>query len=229
MPTNLKITESYGLSRSPFAQTFAELPAALAIFPLSGAVVMPTSYLPLNIFEPRYLNMVTDAMRGDQLIGMVQPLTRRAVGDESEIHLVGTCGRIVQYEETTDGRMNIVLNGLCRFRIDNEIATTRGYKMVSPDWSSFAEDFETAAPRAQAEYDQLKLLIKRYIDDNDFDPKWKEVVDNAEPCQLISNAISYLPFSPQDKQFLVETVAFDDLLSATIAVMQTQGAGDTKH
>ena len=214
------------LSSYPFNQKYADLPASLSIFPLSGAVVMPRSYLPLNIFEPRYLNMVEDAMRSNQLIGMIQPNDKAT---PQGLYSVGTCGRIVQYEETPDGRFNIVLIGLCRFRIVKEVSTTRGYRMVVPEWNAFRSDFELTDHAATPDYKHLQGLLIKYIEDNDFDAKWKSVVESADPLQIVNNTISYLPFSPQDKQYLIETCEFSEMVSATIAVLQTHQADETKH
>lgn len=191
---------------------------------------MPGSYLPLNIFEPRYLTMIGDAMRKNQLIGMIQPSSpAKTSGSPSPLHQTGTCGRIVQYEETIDGRLNIVLNGLCRFRLVSEISSTRGYRVAQIDWSMFESDFDEQSPSHPTEYDQLKVLLKDFIDKNNYDPKWKEVIDTVDAGQIVSNAVSYLPFDSQDKQFLLERVSLDELISATIAIMQTAEAGSTQH
>lgn len=214
------------LSSYPFNQKYADLPPSLPIFPLSGAVVMPRSYLPLNIFEPRYLNMVEDAMRSNQLIGMIQPDANNA---PQGLYSVGTCGRVVQYEETPDGRLNIVLIGLCRFRISKEVSTTRGYRMVVPEWDAFRTDFDLIDHAATADYKHLQELLIKFIEDNDFDTKWKSVVETGDPLQIVNNTISYLPFSPQDKQYLVEAGDFSEMVAATIAVLQTHQADETKH
>ena len=113
----------------PFAQTFAQLPNSLAIFPLNGAVVLPRGSLALNIFETRYLKMVQDAMKSSQLIGMIQ--TKDELKPPS-LYEVGCAGRIVRYTETTDGRLEILLRGLCRFSIDEELSCCLLYTSPSP-------------------------------------------------------------------------------------------------
>ena len=115
-----------------------QLPDVLPVFPLANAVVLPGGYLPLNIFEPRYLNMVQDAMEGHRLVGMVQP---RDDSTKPELYQVGCAGRVTRYYETQDGRLEIVLSGLCRFRIGEELSTTRGYRLIKPDWSEFEIDY----------------------------------------------------------------------------------------
>ena len=174
--------------------------------------------------------MIGDAMRKNQLIGMIQPSSAAKIsGAPSPLHQTGTCGRIVQYEETIDGRLNIVLNGLCRFRLVSEISSTRGYRVAQIDWSMFQRDFDEQSPSHPTEYDQLKVLLKDFIVKNNYDPKWKEVIDTVDARQIVSNAVSYLPFDSQDKQFLLERVSLDELISATIAIMQTAEAGSTQH
>ena len=115
---------------SPFVQPFEQLPPTLPVFPLSSAVVLPATNLPLNIFEPRYLNMVQDAIESHRLIGMIQPRYDTA---NPGLYQVGCAGRITRYAETNDGRLEIALTGLCRFTIGEELSTTCGYRLVKPD------------------------------------------------------------------------------------------------
>ena len=118
------------MSRNPFLPHFADLPAELPIFPLPGAVVMPGVQLPLNIFEPRYLNMVADAL-GGPAPDRHGPAHQRDASDEvPEIHRIGCAGRITSYSETTDGRIVLVLTGVCRFQVAEEWRARHGYRRV---------------------------------------------------------------------------------------------------
>jgi len=128
--------------RSPFLQAFADLPRELPIFPLSGAVVLPGVQLPLNIFEPRYLNMVAAALAQDHLIGMVQPRADADAAEPPPVHRIGCAGRITSYSETTDGRIVMVLTGLCRFEIVEELPEHDGFRRIRPDWSRFSGDYD---------------------------------------------------------------------------------------
>ena len=124
-------------------KSVTELPTELALFPLPGATLLPATHLQLNIFEPRYLNMVFDALSNSRMLGMVQPrqsLTGNEVvaeGDNSEpdLHRVGCAGRIVSFGETGDGRLLITLRGICRYSLGAELAMQRGYRRASVDWS----------------------------------------------------------------------------------------------
>jgi len=108
-------------------------PAQTAIFPLNGAVMLPACDLPLNIFEPRYLNMIDDALKGDRLIGMVQNM-------ENNLAPIGGLGRIIQFSETDDGRYLIVLRGLKRFQITGEVDTQTPYRIAQLDFTPFMDD-----------------------------------------------------------------------------------------
>ncbi len=120
-------------------QQYDQLPDYLPIFPLPNSVVLPGGQLPLNIFEPRYLNMVNDAMEKHRLIGLIQP---RDESSKPELFDVGCAARITKYEETNDGRIEIILSGLCRFKVKDELTATRGYRLVLPDWTEFESDYE---------------------------------------------------------------------------------------
>src|SRR5690606_28560301 len=131
------------MSRLPFDPTFEELPSSLPIFPLPGVLLLPGGRLPLNIFEPRYLAMVEDALLGARLIGMVQPREEEGgdVGSAS-FYRTGCAGRITAFQETDDRRCVVTLSGLIRFDILQELPTVRGYRQVQPDWEPYRADLE---------------------------------------------------------------------------------------
>jgi Lon protease-like protein len=122
-------------------RTPADLPRRLKVFPLPGALLLPHAELPLNIFEPRYLAMVGDALAGDRLIGMIQPDHDDAdLSGAPALKIVGCAGRITSFAETPDGRLLITLSGICRFAIAREISTEKPYREVEADFSEFAAD-----------------------------------------------------------------------------------------
>ncbi len=147
----------------PFMQAFDELPQTLPIFPLNGAVLLPRGNLPLNIFEPRYLNMLRDAMGADQLIGMIQVPQE---DNTDRLFDVGCAGRITRYEETDDGRLEIVLTGACRFKIIAELTSVRGYRLVTPDWSDFALDYQDQAEPDSQSTMLFKAALRNYFRSN---------------------------------------------------------------
>ena len=127
--------------QNAFSTRYDDLPDELPLFPLTGAVLLPNGQLPLNIFEPRYLNMVLDALAGPRLIGMVQPLPGME-SDLPELHLTGCAGRVVSFNESRDDRLLIVLGGVCRFDIVKELDIRRGYRQSVVSWERFAHDLD---------------------------------------------------------------------------------------
>ena len=224
-PAFLKINQPYTVMPvyTPFTQRFDQLPETLPVFPLANAVVLPGSHLPLNIFEPRYVNMVQDALRSHQLIGMIQPAVR---GHTPELHNIGCAGRIVRFEETLDGRYIILLAGVCRFKISEEIDCTRGYRLVVPDWAMFEPDMQEQEPPPEEIYETFKLLAEKTLQDKraGFD---QELVAQMSAETVINGAVNYLPLSPEDKQILLETMALKDRAIAFIAILQGRDYADT--
>lgn len=194
--------------RSPFFPKHADLPRELAVFPLSGAVVMPGVQLPLNIFEPRYLQMVSDALAGSRLIGMIQPVGDSAFDEEPEIHRVGCAGRITSYSETVDGRIVLVLTGVCRFGVHTELPQHNGYRRVAADWERFKID---CRERGQSVSDREGFLdsLKAYCGVRGVEVPWDDVKKMPDP-ELVNLLCAHLPLSPQDKQALVETLGLDE-------------------
>lgn len=206
--------------KSPFIQRFDELPNSLRIFPLVNAVFLPGGHLPLNIFEPRYLNMVRDAMQSDQLVGMIQPLDNSPPLD---LYSVGCAGRITRYEEKNDGRIELVLSGLCRFEIEEELTTTRGYRMVVPIWDRFTQDLEApTAPQAQTTL-QFKSALRAFLQRNDIQADW-QMLDALNVEDLSNSLLSYLPLDPGDKQILLEADGLAHRLTVFTAILE----GDAK-
>lgn len=201
---------------STFAQTFEQLPNTLPIFPLRNAVFLPGGFLPLNIFEPRYLNMVQDAMRSDQLIGMIQP---RDDDEQSSLYDIGCAGRIIRYEETNDARMQILLAGLCRFTIGLELPTTRGYRIIQPNWSKFADDFITPPqPDAEALL-SFKGVLRAYLEQNELKVDWQQL-EEIDTEDMVNSLFNALPIAAQDKQILIETNTLAKRIVAFTAILK---------
>jgi hypothetical protein len=210
------------MTRSPFFPTFADLPAEIPIFPLPGAVVMPGVQLPLNIFEPRYLNMVADALAESHLIGMIQPTSETMLEDVPEIHHIGCAGRITSYSETSDGRIVLVLTGVCRFQVRTEVEGRRGYRRVSADWERFAGDYHG---EGQAIGDRSGFLasLKAYCTLRGVEVPWDDVKKMPD-VDLVNLLCAHLPLSPEDKQALIETIPTDERASLMRGLMDMASA-----
>ena len=210
MPGESKPGESKpGGSRHDFDPGFADLPKTLPIFPLTGALLVPGGRMPLNIFEPRYLAMTRHALaQSDRLIGMVQPRQRggeRRLDPDfrPEVEAVGCAGRIIAFEETDDGRYQVTLSGLIRFKIRNELAPAPGgFRLVEPDFAVFSSDL------GQADFNltgraRFIATLKGYFETRNASVDWK-AIDAMPDRQLVISLAMLCPFSPDEKQALLE-------------------------
>lgn len=197
-------------------QEYSSLPASIPVFPLQGAILMPETQLPLNIFEPRYLNMVNDVLGGDRLIGMVQPKTN----DDQSVYSVGCAGRITSFNETDDGRMIILLNGLSRFDLIDEIESEGGYRIFNVDWSRFAGDYEEDISLGDAGREVLVQLLEEYSGHRKAEIDW-EGLDKLSDIQLVNVMICSLKLEPQSVQALIESIDLQqraDLLQGMLKI-----------
>lgn len=201
------------MTRNPFLPKYKDLPAELSIFPLSGAVMMPGVQLPLNIFEPRYLNMVNDALASTRLIGMIQPRSKNEEDEDEDedatpaIHRVGCAGRITSYSETNDGRIVLVLTGVCRFHVRRELDLQRGYRRIVPDWERFTIDFHEVES-GFVDHEGFLSSLRAYCQLRQVEIPWDDV--QKMPIQDLVNLLcTHLPLEPDDKQALIETLDLD--------------------
>ena len=204
------------MSRNPFIPSFDALPNSLPIFPLPGAILMPESELPLNIFEPRYLNMVNDALGGHRLIGMIQPDLNAEAGEA--VCRTGCAGRITQYRETNDGRIELVLSGVCRFDLGEELPTTRGYRLIVPDWSRFDCDYADHEDRLQGERQRLMTSLEHYLNAHELEADLS-MFGRLPVGRLIDSLVMALPLTGEQKQLLLETVEPEKRLASFIALI----------
>ncbi len=219
--------------RSPTQTRYEDLPQDLAIFPLSGALLLPWGRLPLNIFEPRYLNMVLDAMATGRIFGMIQPdqtkinRARNADGSESNIitlqsepavYNVGCAGRIVSFEETDDGRILVSLKGLIRFRIAEELQGQKGYRRVKPVYSEFQADMDDA-PKIDLDRDTLLERLKPYLDAQGMKVNI-DVIKNLSDTTLVTSLCMICPFDPREKQALLESPTLQHRAETLMTLLQ---------
>lgn len=208
------------MSRNERYRTIADLPRKLPVFPLPGALVLPRADLPLNIFEPRYLAMVDDALAGDRLIGMIQPADEDAdLAGCPKLRRVGCVGRITAYAEMPDDRMLITLTGVCRFAIKRELDSIKPYRQVAPDFSGFSDDLDPGHGQGLVDRDNLLKVFREYLTANDLSADWDQVA--AASNESLVNTLSLLaPYPPRDKQALLE--AFDLQARAEVLIALTE-------
>lgn len=202
----------------------ADLPQVIPIFPLSGILLLPRGQLPLNIFEPRYLNMVDDAMAGDRIIGMIQP-SGGAI-DLPGLSSVGCAGRITSFNETSDGRYLITLTGVARYRILTELPSQTPYRQVRAAFEPWEGDL-TAPPAGEGRLDREGLLdaLKAYLETRGLDIDW-DTAETAPPEALVNSLAMALPFDPPEKQALLEAADLDGRAEVLTALMRIGAAGD---
>lgn len=181
----------------------SDLPAKLPIFPLSGALLLPRADLPLNIFEPRYLKMVADALSGDRIIGIIQPTTEVAGDEPASLMKVGCAGRLTSYTETPDKRMLITLTGISRFSIMREVETTTPYRQIIADFKSFEIDLVLDVGASEVNRPALLKAFKNYLNANNMNADWSEI--DAASTEVLVNTLSLLaPYPANEKQALLE-------------------------
>lgn len=204
-----------------------DLPAAIPVFPLGGALLFPRASLPLNIFEPRYLAMVDAALAGHRLIGMIQlsGLAPTGAGDESHpLAAVGCAGRITGFQETEDGRYLIVLTGITRFRVAEEITHGSPYRLVRTDWAPFASDLSETPALDEDMRGRLFAALKAYLARGEMRADWSTIEET--PLDALINSLSAAcPFTNPEKQALLESRTLADRCAALITLLEMERPG----
>jgi Lon protease-like protein len=210
-----------------------DLPDVIPVFPLSGALLLPRGQMPLNIFEPRYLAMIDDALRsGLRLIGMIQPDPSHP-GSEDRPHLfkVGCVGRLTQFAESGDGRYLIQLTGIARFRIEDELTVTTPYRQCRVSFAPFIDDFDARKGEDDVDRDSLLKALKDFLQANNLKADWQGI-ENA-PNEALVNALAMMsPYGPAEKQALLEAPDLKTRAEVLVAVTEMElakktGGGET--
>jgi Lon protease-like protein len=202
------------VSRNPFDPAFEDLPRVIPVFPLTGILLLPGGQLPLNIFEPRYLAMVRDALADEQrMIGMVQPripdpgdnrgpVNMAAALEQPEIYTTGCAGRITAFSESNDGRYMLTLTGVCRFDVAEEMNLRDGYRRILADYHRFRDDL--AAPSdANIDRERLLRVVRQYFQQHEIKASW-ETVEATPNYRLVTSLAMTCPFGPNERQALLE-------------------------
>jgi len=183
-----------------------DLPNIIPVFPLSNFIIFPKTTVPLNIFEPRYIDMVNDCMKGNKLIGMIQPkILKKQINKVPELHQIGCLGKITVFQETDDGRYLIELKGLIRFEITKEILSNKKYREFEISFNNYYHDLDNQ--NEELKFSDLELIFKDLK--NLFEKKGYIINWNALEKQSLDETINALamasPFSLEEKQILLET------------------------
>ena len=182
------------------------LPKKIPIFPLSNFIIFPKTTVPLNIFEPRYIQMVDDSMKSNRLIGMIQP---RKTGDlkKPDLHKIGCVGKITSFNETDDGRYLIVLNGICRYEITEELTSDKLYRECDVNFNKFESDLDLDSKKQEIKFSDLSEIfsnLKKLFEQQGYQINWNDLKKQSLD-QTINTLSMASPFTLEEKQILLET------------------------
>jgi hypothetical protein len=197
-----------------------DLPSTIPVFPLSGALLLPRGELPLNIFEPRYLAMIDDALRGHRVIGIIQPDSEANESETSPaLQAIGCAGRLTQFSETGDGRCVISLTGIARFRIMDEISAITPYRQCRIDFSDFSADFTPREGEEAVDRESVLRTLRDFAEANNVPVDWDSV--REAPNEALVNALSMMsPYGPREKQALLEAPSLKMRAEVLVAITE---------
>tara|TARA_B100000965_G_scaffold162572_1_gene135405 strand:- start:606 stop:1250 length:645 start_codon:yes stop_codon:yes gene_type:complete len=184
------------------------LPKEISVFPLSNFIIFPKTTVPLNIFEPRYIEMIDDAMRENRIIGMIQP--KKSNQNIPSLYDIGCAGRITSFNETEDGRYLIVLMGISRFKIIKELKIKKSYRKCSIDFKDFSNDL--SEKNEEIKFSDLKLIfnnLKSFFVKQGYKINWRDL-EKQNLNQTINTLAMASPFSSEEKQMLLEAININD-------------------
>ena len=181
-----------------------DLPKKIPVFPLSNFIIFPKTTVPLNIFEPRYIQMIDDSMKSNRYIGMIQP---KKTGDlkKPDLYNIGCVGKITSFNETEDGRYLIVLNGVCRYETINELSSNKLYRECEVNFKNFSNDL--IEQKEQLSFSDLKQIfkdLKKLFEIQGYQINWKDL-ENQSVEQTLNTLSMASPFTIEEKQILLET------------------------
>lgn len=206
------------MAEDSHATEFRDLPRVLPVFPLTGALLLPGGRLPLTIFEPRYVQMVEQALGAGRFIGMVQPTEPEARVERPRLHLTGCVGRIAAFSETDGRRYSITLTGVCRFYIAEELASENLYRLVRPNYDAYRADMNIVE---QTPIDRVRLLLalRAYVAASGDDFDWKSI-EGLGDNDLVTSLAMACPFEPMEKQALLEAGDLGERARALTALIE---------
>ncbi len=206
-----------------------DLPDTIPVFPLPGALLLPRARLPLHIFEPRYLQMIEDCMKTEtRLIGMIQPREVPNGQTEKRLQAIGCAGRMTAFSETEDGRYMVTLSGASRFRMKEEVEGFAPYRRAVVDWGGFARDLGPVETDEGFDRDGFMEMLHRFFESLDLSTDWSSLKE-AEPELLINSLSMLCPFTPEDKQALLEAPSLKTRRETMVTLIQFAlrgGSGD---
>ena len=203
----------------------AQLPKSVPVFPLSGALLLPFSHRPLNIFEPRYIELVDAALRGDRLIGLIQPedTSEESPAGRAPLQKVGCLGRLTHFEENGDGRYFIILEGLARFRLVHELTVMTPYRQCVISAEGFADDFVRDVGEDDVDRTRFVRMMRDYAEFANIELNWEEI-ERTGTADLVNFCCMVSPYGAAEKQVLLEAPTLSDRAETLIAMTEYEMA-----
>ena len=198
-----------------------DLPTQIPVFPLSNFIIFPKATVPLNIFEPRYIDMINDSMKSSKTVGMIQPKSSTSGNNVPELHEVGCLGKITSFKETEDGRYLIELKGLIRFENIKELKTEKKYRILNVNYENFIQDLKSE--KEDLKFSDLDLIfkdLKSLFEKRGFIINWKEL-EKQSLDETINALAMASPFSLEEKQILLEAKNLDARKSMISEILKT--------
>ncbi len=198
-----------------------DLPKKIAIFPLSNFIIFPKTTVPLNIFEPRYIDMINDCMKTNKLLGMIQPKTPEEIKSIPKLYEIGCLGKIVSFKESDDGRYLIELKGIIRFKIEKEIDTNKKYREFEINYEDFFDDLNEK--QENIKFSDLELIfkdLKSLFEKRGFIINWK-ALEKQSLDETINALAMASPFTLEEKQILLEAKNLDIRKSKIAQILTT--------
>jgi Lon protease-like protein len=205
-----------------------ELPQSVPIFPLTGALLLPFAHRPLNVFEPRYVEMVDTALRGDRLIGLIQPVdsAEESPRGRAPLRSVGCVGRITHFEESGDDRYFIILEGICRFDLVAELTVISPYRQAVISAEAYASDFEHGFGADSVDRDRFIKMMHDYADFASLEMNWDEIA-KTPTADLVNFCCMVSPYGAAEKQALLEATTIRSRAETLIAMAEVEMARGT--
>ena len=208
--------------------TPSDLPKSVPLFPLTGALLLPFSHRPLNVFEPRYIDMVDAALRGDRLIGLIQPedTSEESPRGRDPLQTIGCLGRITHFEESGEGRYFIILEGVTRFRLLHELTVMTPYRQGMVDGTDYATDFTRDFGEDAVDRERFVKLMRDYAEFANIELNWDEI-ERTGTAELVNFCCMVGPYGPADKQVLLEALTLEQRAETLIAMTEYEMARGT--